>query len=165
MTFQHQLRSKLHPLNISCKVEIRSASSNISHKHQGLMRESSMHRYYSISPVQQATTRNIRPHGSAVDWRMVGLFRSREGVSKIALSRCRAPWEETLTSVAHYYSPKVAQAVEARKRLSLLELPGEIRNMVYRCSLVARDRIVIDARVNSIIPEPGCKFLNSELVE
>ena len=43
---------------------------------------------------------------------------------------------------------------EGPPRASLLGLPGELRNVIYRLALVETDRIVIDA-ANPVAPQPG----------
>lgn len=67
--------------------------------------------------------------------------------------------------MSRYYSPKVAQAAESRNRLSLLGLPREIRNMIYRRALVSGREIVVDATVDSALPEPGRKLLNRKSLD
>jgi hypothetical protein len=54
--------------------------------------------------------------------------------------------------------PKFADGACLPNRLSLLGMPGELRNIIYRCAIVGDDEIQVDAGAVQGIQEPACEF-------
>jgi hypothetical protein len=60
--------------------------------------------------------------------------------------------------------PKFANGACLPNRLSLLGMPGQLRNMIYRYAILSDHEIQVDAGAVQGIQEPACEFRTSTLL-